>query len=152
MEDKPLPLRDLFIYPVMISVCNYVVLAFLNIAFNALLPLFMSMPLEIGGLNLPPSTIGYIMGSYGAATGIFQFFFFSKIIRSLGERRVFLNGMMTFPVLFALFPLMSIVAKNYGINFVIWIAVGLIIILGILMDMAYGRSNRIFACDANLTR
>ncbi|THU83159.1 MFS general substrate transporter [Dendrothele bispora CBS 962.96] len=137
-EDKPLPLRNLFIYPVVISISNYVVLAFLNIAFNALLPLFMSMPLKIGGLNLPPSMIGYIMGSYGAATGIFQFFFFSKIIRYLGERRVFLNGMMTFPILFALFPLMSLIAKNYGINFIIWMGIALIIVLGIFMDMAYG--------------
>ncbi|KAF5358806.1 hypothetical protein D9758_008547 [Tetrapyrgos nigripes] len=137
-EDKPLPLRSLFIYPVIISISNYVVLGFLNIAFNALLPLFMSMPLNIGGLNFPPSTIGYIMGSYGAATGIFQFFFFSKIIRYLGERRVFLNGMMTLPIMFALFPIMSLVAKNYGINFIIWIAIALISILSILLDMSYG--------------
>ncbi|KAF5366580.1 hypothetical protein D9758_008930 [Tetrapyrgos nigripes] len=137
-EDKPLPLRSLFIYPVMISISNYVALAFLHAAFSALFPLFMSMPLEIGGLNFPPSTIGYIMGSYGAATGIFQFFFFSKIVRYLGERRVVLNGIMALPIMFALCPIMSLVGKNYGINFIIWIAIALITILGILMDMSFG--------------
>lgn len=96
------------------------------------------MPLEIGGLNLPPSVIGYVMGGYGAATGLFQFFCFAKVNRALGERRVFLTGMMTLPMMFALLPIISLVAKKGGVNMVVW---GLLVVtmgLMVIMDMAYG--------------
>jgi hypothetical protein len=41
--------------PIVLSISNYVVLAFLDIAVSALLPLFLAMPLEIGGLDLRPT-------------------------------------------------------------------------------------------------
>ncbi|KAE9402515.1 MFS general substrate transporter [Gymnopus androsaceus JB14] len=137
-RNGPIPLRELFIYRVLLSVSNYVALAFLNIAFNALLPLFLAMPLDIGGLNLPPSAIGYVMGAYGATTGLFQFFCFAKINRALGERRVFLTGMMALPVIFSIFPLISLVAQKWGMNAFVWGLLGLILLLAVLMDMAYG--------------
>jgi len=99
--DEPVPLRELLVYPVVISVLNYVSLAFLNISVNALLPLFLAMPLEIGGLNLSPPIIGCIIGSYGAAGAIFQAIYFASIVRRWGERRVFIVAMSTFmPVFF----------------------------------------------------
>ena len=58
--DEPVPLRELLVYPVVISILNYVCLAFLNISLKALLALFLAMPLEIGGLNLSPPIIGYM--------------------------------------------------------------------------------------------
>ncbi|KAL0564566.1 hypothetical protein V5O48_017479 [Marasmius crinis-equi] len=138
-HNDSLPLRELLVFPVVISVSNYVCLAFLNIAFNALLPLFLAMPIEIGGLGLPPAAIGYIMGGYGAATGIFQFFFFAKITRRLGERRVFLNGITTFVFLFGLIPLCSVFAKNSGgMNAWSWGIVVVIVVLAVIMDMCYG--------------
>ncbi|KAG5636012.1 hypothetical protein H0H81_009392 [Sphagnurus paluster] len=93
------------------SVSNYVSLAFLNISLNALLPLFLAMPIEIGGLGFKPATIGYIMGSYGAFCGLFQACYFAKIIRCLGERKTFVLGISTFCPIFLLFPLMNISAK-----------------------------------------
>ncbi|PBL04236.1 MFS general substrate transporter [Armillaria gallica] len=133
-RNEPVPLRGLLIFPVLISVANYVTLAFLNIAFNALFPLFLAMPPSIGGLGMPPSTIGYIMGVYGASTGIFQFFFFAKIVRGLGERRVFINGMLALPLMFALFPIISFCGGTPWI----WVGIACIIMLSIIMDMSYG--------------
>ncbi|KAF8824811.1 hypothetical protein HHX47_DHR7000044 [Lentinula edodes] len=117
--DRPLLLRELFTHRVVLSVSNYVALAFLNISFNALLPLFLAMPLNIGGLGLPPSAIGYIMGGYGAATGIFQFFWFAKINRMLGEKRV-------------------VVAQNFGVYALVWVMIAFTMMLAVIMDMAYG--------------
>lgn len=92
------------------------------------------MPPSIGGLGMPPSTIGYIMGVYGASTGIFQFFFFAKIVRGLGERRVFINGILALPFMFALFPIISFC----GGTPYIWVGIACIIMLSIIMDMSYG--------------
>lgn len=137
-RDDPLPLRDLLTFPVLISISNYVALAFLNIAFSALFPLFLAMPIEIGGLDLPPATIGYIMGAYGAGTGLFQFFFFAKIIRRLGERQIFINGMIAFAPLFALFPIINIIARQSGLSIVVWSGIAIICVLATVMDMSYG--------------
>ena len=61
--DKPLSLRQLLSYPVFISVANYASLAFLEMSYSALIPLFLAMPIEIGGLGFDPRRIGYILGA-----------------------------------------------------------------------------------------
>ncbi|KAG5644661.1 hypothetical protein DXG03_008043 [Asterophora parasitica] len=137
-KGKHIPLRQLLTYPVVISVSNYVSLAFLNISLNALLPLFLAMPLEIGGLGLDPPTIGYIMGCYGAFCGLFQAFFFSKIINYLGERRIFIYGISTFLPMFALFPIMSLSAQRSGVTAFTWTCITLLVMLMSFMDMAFG--------------
>ncbi|KAJ6577498.1 major facilitator superfamily domain-containing protein [Mycena capillaripes] len=134
----PLPLRELFIFPIIISISNYVTLAFLNIALAALLPLFLTMPIEIGGLGLPPKTIGLILASYGVVTGVFQVSFFSLLVRRFGEKRVFLAGLSTCLPIFALFPIMSLVAKGSGLSFMVWIFVGCVLTLGAVMDSSFG--------------
>ncbi|KAG7090025.1 hypothetical protein E1B28_011646 [Marasmius oreades] len=138
-KDEPLPLRQLLVYPVIISISNYVSLAFLSIAFSALLPLFLAMPISIGGLGLSPAVIGYIIGGYGAATGIFQFFYFAQILRWLGERRMFLNGIGTFVALFAAMPLCNVFARRSGeVDAACWAVIGVIVVLSVIMDMAFG--------------
>lgn len=137
-KEDPVPLRELFTFPVVISVCNYVLLAFLNICFNALFPLFLAMPQDIGGLGLPPSAIGYIMGAYGAATGIFQFFYFARIIHWLGERQVFINGILAFIPMFVLPPFINLAARQTGMSALVWTLIAVILTSGILMDMSFG--------------
>ncbi|KAJ7433729.1 major facilitator superfamily domain-containing protein [Mycena latifolia] len=134
----PLPLRQLFTFPIIISVTNYVALAFLNIALAALLPLFLAMPIEIGGLGLPPQTIGLILATYGCTTGLFQVSFFSALVRRFGEKRVFIFGLATCLPIFALFPTMSLIAQKSGLSLGIWILVGCVLVLGAMMDSSFG--------------
>ncbi|KAF8876547.1 major facilitator superfamily domain-containing protein [Infundibulicybe gibba] len=136
-HDGPLPLRELLVYPVIISISNYMALAFLNIMLGALLPLFFTMPIHIGGLGFKPSTIGYIMGSYGACTGVFQVLFFARIVRRFGERRTFLRGISSFMPIFLLFPIMSSVAQRSGVNLVVRLCIAMLMSLMILVDMAF---------------
>ncbi|KAG6829997.1 hypothetical protein H0H92_002688 [Tricholoma furcatifolium] len=137
-NDGPMPLRKILVYPVILSVSNYMSLAFLNIALNALLPLFFAMPLTIGGLGFDPATIGYILGFYGVCTGVFQALYFSKIIRRVGERGVFVAGIASFAPIFALFPIISIAAQHYGVTGFTWACIALMLFLMIIMDMAFG--------------
>jgi MFS family permease len=137
--NEPVPFHELFVYPVVISISNYVSLAFLNISLNALLPLFLAMPLEIGGLNLDPPIIGCIIGSYGAAGALFQAIFFARMVRRWGERRLFIAAMSTFLPVFLLFPLINFVARGWGqLSFGVCILVGILLIMIALMDVAYG--------------
>jgi MFS family permease len=127
------------VYPIVLSVSNYVFLAFLNISVTALLPLFLAMPLEIGGLNLSPPTIGCIIGSYGAASAIFQAIYFARIVRRWGERTVFIVAMSTFVPVFLLLPVINFVARRWGqLSFGVCFLVGCLLAMIALMDMAYG--------------
>lgn len=137
--DEPVPLRELLVYPVVISISNYVSLAFLNISVNALLPLFLAMPLEIGGLNLSPPIIGCIIGSYGATGAIFQAIYFARIVRRWGERTVFIVAISTFLPVFLLLPLINYVARRWGqLSFGVCLLGGILLTMIALMDLAYG--------------
>ncbi|KAF9532628.1 major facilitator superfamily domain-containing protein [Crepidotus variabilis] len=138
-QEQPLPLRELLVYPVILSVSNYVALAFLNIAFCALLPLFLAMPLEIGGLGFDPPKIGYIMGSYGAGSAIFQAIYFARVVRYFGERKVFIMAMTLFIPVFLSLPAINKMAVTFGTQSVaVWLLVVLLLACLALMDMAYG--------------
>lgn len=130
-------------FPIIISIANYVALAFLNISVNALLPLFFYMPIEMGGLNLDPVLIGYVMGFYGAGTGSFQILFFAKLVRRFGTRNIFIWSVSAFIPAFMLFPVVSLVAKSWGVNWGVWVLVFLILFLLFFMDTAYGASHSI---------
>ncbi|KAJ7650802.1 major facilitator superfamily transporter [Roridomyces roridus] len=124
---------------ILLSIGNYVTLAYLNTTHLALLPLFLSMPIEIGGLGLHPPTIGLIMSIYGATSGTFQVLFFARLIRRFGEGRIFMLGISTCPLVFALYPLMSAIAQRRSdLNHLIWVLMGLLIALSALMETAFG--------------
>lgn len=138
IREGPVPIRDLLVFPILISVTNYVALAFLNISLNALQPLFFAMPVDIGGLGLSPPTIGYILGACGAASGVFQVFFFARIVRRFGVKNIFFAGMSAFLPIFALFPIMSILTQRVGFSHIIWFLLASLLALSAVMDMAYG--------------
>lgn len=140
-SDAPsnIPVRALLIHPVVWSVANYAALALLEIACRAIQPLFFSTPIELGGLGLPPSTIGVILGSFGVMDGIFQALFFAKAVDRWGTKRVFQAGMSTFVVIYPLFPAMNIVARRTGLSSSVWYLVTLQLCLCVIMDMAYGK-------------
>ena len=140
-SDDPVPLRELLrIYPVILSVSNYVVLAFLNIALCALLPLFLAMPLDIGGLNFEPPSIGYIIGTYGAAGAIFQGFYFARIVNYFGARKIFIYAISLLIPIFLTFPLINTTALHFGNQSgQVWFLIVILLAMLALMDMAYGR-------------
>lgn len=138
-HEQEISFCDLLTFPVIISIANYVILAFLSIAVNALLPLFFHMPVSMGGLDLDPAVIGYLMGMYGAGTGLFQLLFFARIVRRYGTRCVFILSLSMFIPLFAMFPTVSIIAKAYGVDcWAVWVLVGLMLFLLFFVDTAYG--------------
>ncbi|KAF8886149.1 major facilitator superfamily domain-containing protein [Infundibulicybe gibba] len=137
-SERPVALRNLLVYPVLISVSNYMTLSFLSVMLYALLPLFFTMSIEIGGLGFKPLTIGYTMGMYGLGSGVFQALFFARIVRRFGTRGIFVGGMISFIPIFLLFPVMSAVAQHSGVNIIVWLLIALVLLLMPLTGMAYG--------------
>ncbi|KII95734.1 hypothetical protein PLICRDRAFT_227118 [Plicaturopsis crispa FD-325 SS-3] len=137
-NEQPVPLRGLLVFRVIISIANYVALALLDIAFQALLPLFYSTAIEFGGLGLSPTAIGLCMSGFGIMNGLFQGFFFAKIVNRVGGRRLFTAGMSSFLIIFGLFPVISQLAKRQGLSPMVWTVVILQLMASVVMDMAFG--------------
>jgi MFS family permease len=134
------PLRKLLTYPVVLSVSNYVTLSFMDIMFTSLLPLFMAMPIELGGLGFTPMAIGYVLGTLGVWTGIFSMLFLARLIRKFGERRLFIAGMLAFSIDFIMLPVINIVARRIGVTWIVWCLLTLSLFLVPIMSMCYSKS------------
>ncbi|KAF5359319.1 hypothetical protein D9756_003039 [Leucocoprinus leucothites] len=137
-HEKPLPLRSLLTFPVIIAAANYAFLALVDIAFRAIQPLFFSTPVELGGLGLPPPTIGNILSTFGILNGAFQIFFFARIHDRWGSKKVFMTGIASGILLFLSFPVINHIARTEGYTTKLWIAIGFQIILSILPSLSYG--------------
>ncbi|KAF8896545.1 member of major facilitator superfamily multidrug-resistance, DHA1 sub-family [Infundibulicybe gibba] len=136
--EKPLPLRLLLTPRVIIAAGNYASLSLVDIAFRAVQPLFMSTPIKLGGLGLPPSTIGNLLSIFGILTGIFQVFFFAKIHDRWGSKTVFTAGMtFAFPM-FILFPIISHLAKSQGLSTTVWALVVIQIVISVGLNLSFG--------------
>ncbi|KAG6906535.1 hypothetical protein DXG01_013413 [Tephrocybe rancida] len=96
--EQPLPLRGLLTPKVLIAAGNYAFFAMLEVAFRSIQPLFLSTPIELGGLGLAPPAIGQILSAFGILNGVFQVLFFARIHDRFGSKKTFVAGVaMAFP-------------------------------------------------------
>ena len=137
--EKPLPLRSLLIPRVLIATGNCASLALLEIAFRAVQPVFLSTPIHLGGLGLPPPSIGTLFSVQGVSNGIFQVFFFARIHDRWGSKKTFIAGIASAIPAFIMFPVANAFARTQGYNIVVWIAMGLQIIAAISMSISFGQ-------------
>jgi MFS family permease len=138
--EKPLPIRKLLIPKVLIASFNYALLALVDIAFRALQPLFLSTPVDDGGLGLSPPIIGSVLSYFGIINGVFQVFFFAKLIDKFGVRNVFVLGIVAAVPCFILFPISNLLARRAGgeLTFWVWSAIVMQVSLSVLISLCYG--------------
>ncbi|KIM39394.1 hypothetical protein M413DRAFT_198759 [Hebeloma cylindrosporum] len=136
--EKPVPLRALLTRRVIIAAGNYASLSLVDISFRAIQPLFLSTPIHLGGLGLPPSTIGTLLSIFGVLNGVFQVFFFAQMNDRWGSKTVFFWGIASGIPAFALFPVINYLALHQGYSTAVWIAVGLQIALSIILCFSFG--------------
>ncbi|KAG0699248.1 MFS transporter [Suillus ampliporus] len=120
VEDSPVSIRSLFVPSVLIPVANYGCIATLEIVMYALQPLFYSTPIELGGLGFDPVTIGFWMGAFGIVNGVLQTMIFAPLVNKFGLKAVFQFCEACFIPIFALFPITNVIARQYGINWLVW--------------------------------
>lgn len=138
VEEKPLPLRSLLTRRVIIASGNYAMLSLVDIAFRAIQPLFLSTPIHLGGLGLPPSTIGNLLSIFGVLNGVFQVFFFAQINDRWGSKLVFMSGITAALPVFASFPVINYLARTQGYSWMVWTAVGFQIVISVAISLSYG--------------
>jgi len=141
-SDKPLPLRSVLTKPVVVTVVNHAMFALLNVIAMTYIPLVWSTPVEYGGLNLSPASIGLWLSVYGGMNGIFQFVFFAHSIRRFGPRRVFVSSIVSCAVIYTIFPFenlaLRVAAGAGGSSLVVWSLVTLQLSSLCVSEMGYG--------------
>jgi len=136
--EKSLPFRALLTRRVIIAAGNYASLSLVDISFRAIQPLFLSTPIHLGGLGLPPSMIGNIMSIFGILNGVFQVFFFARINDRWGTKRVFCLGIISGIPMFASFPAINLLARYHGYSMMVWMAVGFQTLMSVALCLSYG--------------
>jgi len=136
--EAPLSFFDLMTKPVVLSIANYCLIGFSDACFCALLPLFCSTPIELGGLGLNAPTIGMYLGTFGLLNGMLQLLFLPIVIKRFGPRRVVVMGNFNLIPMFALFPVISLFARAQGVSSGVWALLILQQLLMVIMDMAFG--------------
>ena len=137
--ERPLPLRSLLVPRILIAAGNYASLSLLDIALKAILPVFLSTPIRLGGLGLPPSSIGTILSVQGFLNGIFSIFFFAKIHDRWGAKKTFIAGVAAAIPATVMYPTANAFARTQGYSIAVWIAIGIQIISAILHNLSFGQ-------------
>ena len=137
--DKQLPFRSLFVRPVLVAAGSYATFALIEIAFRTVIPVFYAMPIEMGGLNLDPPTIGIILALLGVSGGILQLIFFAAMFERLGAKTTFFVSVsLCFPMI-ALFPVINVMAQIHGLSHCVWFLVGLQLTLFNFAGFTFGK-------------
>lgn len=137
-NDKPYSIAELLIPRVMTAAMNYASLSLVDISFRAVQPVFLSTPIHLGGLGLPPHTIGTILSCYGILNGMLSIFFFAKIHDRWGTKIVFMAGLASEIPVFATFPILNAIAKSQGLSTMVWVGVAVQVVFSIFLSMSYG--------------
>ncbi|KAI6044360.1 major facilitator superfamily domain-containing protein [Pisolithus marmoratus] len=83
-----LPLRKLLVPAVLIAAGCYAVFALTDIAVRTVLPVYLAIPMEMGGLGLDPSVIGTILALFGFTNGVSLTLFFAPLLDRLGPKKL----------------------------------------------------------------
>jgi MFS family permease len=136
--ERPYPLRRLMTRQVLLSIINYATLSLVDISLRAIQPLFFSTPVSNGGLGLEPPAIGKILMYFGLLNGVFQLICFARIHALLGTKRLFVCGLLCGIPMFGLFPVMSALARAYGVGRIVYLSVALQLAFALGVNSCYG--------------
>ena len=139
-EDTAIPIHTLMkTHSVMVPIAVCGTFSLLDVGFFSLVPLFYATPIEIGGLGLPPSTIGMSLAAFGFIDGLFQVLFVARLIDLFGAKKVFRISTLVYFPLVALFPVMTLIVQSQKrVTQVVWIIMAIQLTLMVMVDTAYG--------------
>ncbi|KIM53225.1 hypothetical protein SCLCIDRAFT_1223004 [Scleroderma citrinum Foug A] len=125
----PLSFRELLTAPVLIAAGSYASFAILKISFCTMFPIYLATPMEMGGLGLDPPVMGTILAAVGISASAFQLLLFPPLYNRLGASNIFLIVISLFFPIAALFPIVSRVGQEHGLNNLVWLLIGIQILL-----------------------
>ena len=137
-NEGPVPLKHLLNTKVLLPVVTYAYLCTLEAASSAIQPLFLAMPVDIGGLGLPPRDVGYILGAYGFADSIFQIVMLGRLVRRFGVKTVFFAAISAFIPIYALSPVMNLIVRRNGFSYIVWVVLACQLLACLVMELGFG--------------
>lgn len=123
----------------MLAAAAYAGLSLVDISFKAIQPLFFSTPIDAGGLGLDPPTIGKVLAFFGILNGLLNVIFFAKIHDRWGTKNVFMAGIGAAIPVFAMFPVLSTIARTQGLSLMLWTGVAVQVVFSVLLNLSYGK-------------
>jgi MFS family permease len=81
--------------------------------------------------------IGLWMACFGIFNGLIQAFCFAPLVDRLGLKTLLRIGHLCFIPLFTLFPIINWIARQWGINWLVWVALICHLGLTAVMDMSF---------------
>ncbi|GAA5994481.1 uncharacterized protein JCM10292_002088 [Rhodotorula paludigena] len=128
--------KALFTERVVAALVTYAALALETVALDALLILICYSPISIGGLGFRESDTGTALSLSGLSAVAFQILLFPSLQRRLGTVRVYRALMSLWPLVFALFPVMSYCAAYRG-RAAVWSVLVVFLLLKAIANMSY---------------
>lgn len=129
--------------PVTITVLNYSLLALCEIAYLAILPVYLAS----APLSLTPRAIGIFMGGVGIFGGIFQVLCTAALVERWGAKRIYQIGVCALFPLWALFSPAANIAADCGTDSCPW-SLWLLVCIGVVsvtvMDMAFSAYSNLY--------
>ena len=136
------PLKTVITAPVIIAVLNYSLLALCNIAYLAILPVYLaSVP-----LSLTPRTIGIFMGGMGIFNGTFQVLCTAALVERWGAKRMYQVSICAFFPLWMLFPIAVSTANNSSTDpcpWILWLLACIGVVLVTITSMSFSKYSRL---------
>ena len=131
-------MKDLLNIKILIPVISYVCLCSLEAASSAIQPLFLAMPIGIGGLGLRPREIGYILGTFDIFNAAFQIVMLGRLVGRFGVKTIFLVAISALIPIYALSPVMNLIVRRNGFSYIVWVVLGCQLSACCVMELGYG--------------
>ncbi|KAG2335744.1 hypothetical protein BDR05DRAFT_993464 [Suillus weaverae] len=137
INDKPVPIRALFVRRVLIATGSYAGIALVDIAFRIVQPVFYATPISLGGLGLDTPTIGTILAVQGIVNGVMQPLAFARLHDIMGAKKLWLFAVTCTLPMVALLLTLNTLARSSGVVQSVWYLVALQIVLVGCTNFAY---------------
>ncbi|PRP80930.1 iron-containing alcohol dehydrogenase [Planoprotostelium fungivorum] len=95
---------------------TYSINSFANGAILTILPLYWSLSMDNKGLGFSTFQCGIAFSLFGTAAILFQVFFFSKVIKTMGSKRAYIMSSTLFVISSLLFPFNGIFYSSLGVR------------------------------------
>lgn len=151
-DEMPVPFSGLMTWTVLVAALNYAVVAFLDISLRSIQPLFFSTSINEGGLGMEPHHIGRIISLGGLANGIALVFFFPRLDKWLGTKKLLLLSIIAILPSFALLPIINVLARFGASPVLIYLILCLQIFLSISNNFAICELIHSITCWISLNR
>lgn len=122
VKNKPRGVRKAFTKQVVLNIAGFGLLAYHSIAFDQLMPVFLSEPISTepislpfrftGGFGLSSQTIGLMLSVQGVYSMVAQLYLFPFASRHFGSLKLLRCVLMTWPLLYLLVPYLVILPQG----------------------------------------